>query len=564
MTGNSWQDIPVFAWFLFKKRLLTLPRFFLTMDRGRRLLFIPFFLISLGFMWGLYSLSCYVLQFLLQQGEVGEALIEQGMGMLLNTFFFLLVVSTVMAAATTLFQSRETRYLLTQPINALAIFWYKAAETILYSSWMVLLLGLPIFLALGTVLSVSLLSVVLFILLITLMVAISGLLGVLFSFAFTALLAVSTRLPRLAMALTVLSGGWYLFSAQSTSTSVLPDISNIPAIQAYIGQLRTSSPFFPGSWVQQAFFSLQKGQAGDTLYFALLLLVTFAFLAQVLTMMADRVYLRLWWLSGAQGRRSRKKAVHMHRMPVTPVAGVLLEKDIKLFIRDPRQWLQSGTLVGLFVFLIVILRQVPARFAHLEVIFGTIVAYLGFAIVGYLFTTLALRFIFPAMSLEGRSFWFLLTSPVSRTRLLSAKLVPLMLVLVAASTGMTFFVARLLSLPVEIQRISIIATAASVSVIAFLTFAVGTIWINLKESDPSKLASSVPAIVTTMILFGLLTSVIMILAVPFHSYFQSILLGELYDPGLTDRILIGLSAGAGVLDLLLFGAVVRSFGKRDF
>gem|GEM_PF-6888458 len=564
MTGSTWRDIPAFAWLLLGKRLRTLPRAFATMDRGRRMLFVPFFILALGFVYGLFSISRTVLQFLLEQGEVGEALIEQGVGMLLNTFFFLLVVSTVMAAATTLFQSKETRYLLTQPIDALAIFWYKAIETILYSSWMVLLLGLPIFLALGAVLSVSPGSILLFLTLITLMVVIAGLCGVLLSFGFTALLAVSSRLPRLAMLFTVLLGGWYLFSAQHSSTSVLPDISNIPAIQAYIGQLRTSSPYFPGSWVQQAFFGLQKGASGDTLYFAALLLVTTLFLVQMLTQVAGRVYLPLWWLSGAQGRHNRKKAVHMHRSPVASVAGALMEKDAKLFLRDPSQWLQSGTLVGLFVFLIIILRQVPARFAHLEVIFGTIVAYMGFAIVGYLFTTLSLRFIFPAMSLEGRSFWFLLTSPVSRSRLLTAKVIPLTMLLVLASTGMASLMGQLLSLPAEIQRISLVATAASVSVIAFFTFAVGTIWINLKEADPSKLASSVPAIVCTMILFGLLTAVIMVLAVPFHAYFQSVLQGDLYDQGMTDSILTWITVCALILDAGLFGVVVRAFGKRDF
>src|SRR5207237_9053147 len=116
-------------------------------------------------------------------------------------------------------------------------------------------------------------------------------------------------------------------------------------------------------------------------------------------------------------------------------------KDIKLFFRDTTQWSQ---LILLAVLVVVYLFNIQALPLHrgepVGFFYVNIVSFLNLGLAGFVLASIAARFIFPAVSLEGRQMWLLRSSPLDLRALLWSKYwvgtVPL-LVLGLLLTGLT-------------------------------------------------------------------------------------------------------------------------------
>ena len=126
------------------------------------------------------------------------------------------------------------------------------------------------------------------------------------------------------------------------------------------------------------------------------------------------------------------------------------------------------------------------------------------------------RFIFPLISLEGRKFWILGLTPVSREQILRGKFA-------FAATG-SLVVAEalilrsdvLLGLPWE----GVVLHAVAVAVIALglsgLNVGLGAYLPNFRETDPSKIVVGFGGTVNMVVGLGFLVAVIGLMAVPFH------------------------------------------------
>ncbi len=82
---------------------------------------------------------------------LGPLLTQRLLVMLFVSFFAVLVISNVVTALTTFYLAPEVRLLLAAPITPRRIHHARFIETLVASSWMVLLFGLPAFLAYGVV-----------------------------------------------------------------------------------------------------------------------------------------------------------------------------------------------------------------------------------------------------------------------------------------------------------------------------------------------------------------------------------------------------------------------------
>jgi len=82
---------------------------------------------------------------------LGPILTQRLLVMLFVSFFAVLVISNVVTALTTFYLAADVRLLLAAPIPPRRIHQARFVETLVASSWMVLLFGLPAFLAYGVV-----------------------------------------------------------------------------------------------------------------------------------------------------------------------------------------------------------------------------------------------------------------------------------------------------------------------------------------------------------------------------------------------------------------------------
>src|SRR4051812_3087629 len=101
-----------------------------------------------GFIFGvLYRLLLYF------KGvpEIGELLAGKLLGLILVGFFAILLLSNVITALSTFFLARDLDLLVAGPVDWFKLYVAKLIETLVHSSWMVVLMAIPMFGAYGVV-----------------------------------------------------------------------------------------------------------------------------------------------------------------------------------------------------------------------------------------------------------------------------------------------------------------------------------------------------------------------------------------------------------------------------
>ena len=83
--------------------------------------------------------------------ELGPVLAERLLGMVLLSFFSILLFSNIVTALSTYYLSSDLPLLLASPVRPQHLHTARFLETLWDSSWMIVLFGLPIFLAYGVV-----------------------------------------------------------------------------------------------------------------------------------------------------------------------------------------------------------------------------------------------------------------------------------------------------------------------------------------------------------------------------------------------------------------------------
>jgi ABC-2 type transport system permease protein len=111
----------------------------------------------------------------------------------------------------------------------------------------------------------------------------------------------------------------------------------------------------------------------------------------------------------------------------------LVAKEVRVFFRDSTQWSQLillGVLVVVYVYNIRVLPLYTGEQVSFFLI--NVVSFLNLGLAGFVVAAIAARFVFPAMSLEGRMLWLLKSSPLDVRTLFVTKYwvgtVPLLLV----------------------------------------------------------------------------------------------------------------------------------------
>jgi ABC-2 type transport system permease protein len=384
--------------------------------------------LGIGFWAFMFLVSHRVLTYFRSVEGLGDLLALRLLSMVLLSFFSILLFSNVVASLSTYYLSGELEILHSAPVRIENIFRAKFIETLLDSSWMTLIYGLPVFIAYGAVFRAGpayygglLLSLVPFI-------VIPAAAGVIVT-----MLLVSAFPARRARDLLVLLGLLFfvvlyiLFRMLRPEKLVDPD--SFPTLVQYLTAMRGPvSPLIPSSWASEALSPLLRGSIADAL-FPLLLLWSTALAGIVICEWAcGKVYYAGWSRSqeGKKARLSRSTAADLlFRLAVLPFRGTMraiVQKDIKIFFRDSSQWSQLFLLLALMVVYIYSFKLLPVERSPLPTLFiQNIISFLNLGMVGFVTSAVAVRFVYPAVSLEGESFWIIRSAPLALKDFLWAK-----------------------------------------------------------------------------------------------------------------------------------------------
>jgi ABC-2 type transport system permease protein len=502
--------------------------------------------------------------------DIGFLLIDRLVSTGFMAFFLMLVISSFVAAIAIMFRSDETEYLFSTPVSELELFTSKYIDTAASSSWAVMVMAIPILVAYARVRGFGILEYILaglFLLLPFILIATA--LGTML-----ALTAVSLS-RRVSLRKLILAGGAafigfiYLFVKLSRPTELqIPFNEDFRALNLFINNFHLSSyPFAPNFWLVQGLGSLVKHDAGNFLLYAAALLSTAAFVTAGLYALGQAEFYSAWLASLEESARRTDAGVFFPRKVLTlsPSRGQihnLLNKDALLFLRDPSQWAQFSLILILLGVYFFNLRLVPANLEMEQ--WRTIVAVINLGFSGFILATLAVRFIFPSISLEGGSFWVIVSAPLSVSTLFREKFwLSLCLFLLIAEP-----IAILSGVMLHLDGLYLVMTVGGIFLMSItlscLAVGLGAAFPSFAESTPSRIASSpggVLTIITALAYVGLMTALI---AVPLYAY-----TGYLVSGGAFPRIpVIVCSALAVLLNGVLTVASLRmgsiSLARREF
>ncbi|MCK4648490.1 hypothetical protein KAT51_03100, partial [bacterium] len=112
---------------------------------------IILFLAIVYFLIAAHYLSFYLFRTLFEIPSIGSLLSFRVISIILLALSVMLLFSNIVTALTTMYLSKDLDLLLSLPLPVNSLFTYKYFQTTFYTSWMILLFGLPLLSAYGQV-----------------------------------------------------------------------------------------------------------------------------------------------------------------------------------------------------------------------------------------------------------------------------------------------------------------------------------------------------------------------------------------------------------------------------
>jgi ABC-2 type transport system permease protein len=472
--------------------------------------------------------------------EIGTLLAAKLLGLVLISFLGLLLLSNIITALSTFFLARDLDLLVGTPVDWLSVYGAKLIETLLNSSWMVGLMAFPIFTAYGIAYGggwwyplVALGAVIPFLII---PAAIGAAITLLLVNIFPA-----RRTRDILSVITVFAAGGVILAFRLLRPERLARPEGFRSLVDFLAVLRTpTSPWLPSDWVQNGVLGWLRYEP-DALPFYLLWST-----AAALVVIGAILHRALYAAGFSKSQEGRGRTVTRGRQKSRTLLDVfpatrreLVLKELRVFFRDTTQWSQLILLVVLVVVYVFNIRFLPLRGDGITFFLANIVPFLNLVLAGFVLASIAARFIFPSVSLEGRTWWLLKASPLSMRDLLWAKFWVGTVPLLVLALAIVFTTDVLL-------QVSEFMTAVSVGTITLLTFAIaglaigaGTVFPQFETENAAQIPTSFGGLIFMMTAISLIGAVIVLEARPVYTYLLARSFGTPIDP---TEMIIGFSA----------------------
>ncbi|CUS78657.1 Putative ATP-binding cassette [Candidatus Kryptonium thompsonii] len=481
-----------------------------------------------GFALSTFISSNYATAYLLSEAKIGLFLFHRILSMLLFILFVLVSLGNMIVAYSTLYKSKDIEFFLTTPIKPIKIYTVKFLDNFFYSSstmfifiFSILLgygsyLGKPLhfylFSFFGVIVPFMLMSASLSIIILMLILKLSKKIDI----------RRLIFLAGLTYAVCI-----YLYFKSTNPTKLFTEVMKYyPYIDQYFAQLDPSlALYLPNHWVAEIFyFSVRENSEMVLKYFLILISATIGMLL-INFSVARKLYFETLFIAFDLKNKFRKKFepefLKFEKKSIFhPQIEVLMKRDLKMFLREPSQWVHfliMVLLVLIFIWSLINMRLYRVETQLLSLAFASI-----FSFNIFLIASIVIRFVYPLISLEGMGYWTIRSSPVKLTRLYIHKFIisffPILIVSEAISYFSVFPFGKDRNIGLLMAIISLFIALTYVS----LGLGMGGYFANYTEKSPVRIASSRGATITLLLGLVLISIFMGIIFVPITFYFQSL------------------------------------------
>lgn len=498
---------------------------------------------------------------MLKYEGIGEPLLWRVISITIVTVFGLLVISNLITGIATLYRSPEIPFHFARPVSAGRIFMNRFTDNLVYSSWSLAVLGVPIILAWGLVFDLSIWIIVgLVIFGLIPLVLISAQIGsaILMGMIFLAR-KISPRITIFLFTVIVIAViGWAVY--QRSSGLIADGIPRMSRVERYLTQLSSQSDtdITPAHWLAGAMLYTIKGDHRRAWLLTVLLSLTALIWMRWLYLLADRVYYNSWIafneVSGRAGKASPRKSARRFSQGILPnPLNAMLLKDILQFKRNSNQWAQFLILLAFLLIYLFNLLYISSRFDINDPQWKTLVLFLNFAFSGFILATLSVRFVFPLISLEGNGFWIIRSAPVSIGKLFWEKFFLAFIVFMGLCELIVYVSNHALHVSQTMMILTTSTTFMMGATLTGLAIGMGALMPDFSDESPMRIASTPGGVLTVVISLVYVGLMVTVLAYPTRSYFIY-LTGHGPFPAAEALLALGIMIG---LNLLVFSVPLR-------
>jgi ABC-2 type transport system permease protein len=192
-------------------------------------------------------------------------------------------------------------------------------------------------------------------------------------------------------------------------------------------------------------------------------------------------------------------------------------KDIRTFMRDATQWSQVFLLAALIVVYLYNFKVLPLDRSPLPPgTLRTLISFANLALAGFVLSAVAVRFTFPAVSLEGKAFWILQAAPISLRSLLWSKFwlnfIPLLLLgclLVSVSN-------LLLRVPPWMMFLSLATICSTTAGVSAIAVGLGAWYPNFAFENAAQVPTSFGGAVCMIFSLAFVSAMVAVQATPMY------------------------------------------------
>lgn len=499
---------------------------------------------------------------------VGPALVDESIYLFFAALFIMLTLSSIIVCYVTYYNSPEVDYLFSKPVHDTAIFMYRFFQSVLYSSWAFLFLGVPFLLAYGLVKHVPFwfyLSIPCYFVPFILLPAALASITVLLFVKFVAHRRNKHIIIAACTLIVIVSYAYYMvyirpeLFAKSEIDYFLNDLLHHLNIFKY--------PLFPGYWMAKSVIYSAVNDFGNGLFYFVAFSLTTVFSFQINWFLAEKTFYS-GWLSSRGGRA--KKSYPTYKGLINNISKcfsflprfttAMVIKDIKVFLRDPGQWFQFLIYFAILTIYILNLRNLPSSLnsASYDMYWKFIITFLNLSATALVLAGLTVRFLFPLMSLEGNKIWILGLAPITFRHILFEKFI--------TSFIGVLFISELLMISTNIMlqtKLSLMLISCGLAVIISLglvglSVGLGSIYPHFKEDNSAKIVSGFGGTLNFIIALFYVIFTITSFAIPLFSY-------EVHH-SITERTFYHMIAICGIINIIatmIIGIIPMMLGYKQ-
>jgi ABC-2 type transport system permease protein len=481
------------------------------------------------FWWGLYALASKMLRYFKGAEDIGTTLAGKLLGMILLALGSILLLSNVIGALSSFFLSRDLDTLAAAPIKWRNLYGAKFLETMLHSSWMVALLAIPILAAYGVVFEGGIGYALVGLAAMLPFLAIPTAIGSATTLALVTVFP-ARRTRDLLSFISVFAGAGVVVLFRLARPERLVKPEGFKNLVDFIAALDApAAPWLPSEWVREVLMTWVRG---GWPWMGLAKLWGAASLLTLIGALAHRRFYPIAYSKAQEGAtligggaQRTPSLLDRWLARMTPQRAQLVGKEIRVFFRDSTQWSQLVLLAVLVVVYVANVRFLPLSGEGITQLLRNIIPFVNLALAGFVLASIAARFVFPSVSLEGRTWWLIRAAPLSMRELLWSKfrvgIVPLLtlaLIIVAATNW-------LLDVSPFVFAVSLIAIIPLTIALTAMALSFGVFYPQFDTENAAQIPTSFGGLLYMMSAITLIGAVSVLAARPAYRYVLTTTLG---------------------------------------